>query len=987
MGVKQLLSEAQRNELMDLSRLTEWDLVTFHTFSKHDLHLIFKHRRGYNRLGFALQLALIRYPGWALTEYNDIPMSVIKHIARQLQIPAEGFSKYANRNNTLWEHLSEIREEYNFTNFSSSHEENLLKHLTQQAMENSNSLHLIEIALSMLRKSKVILPAMYVIENIVWEAKQQADQKVYSILYDDLTSEQKKRIDALLLPTNNGISPLAWLKQLPSQPSPESFLKVVERFEYVKDIGLVVDTSKINSNRLRQLARLGSKYEPYAFRRFDEVRRYSILVAFMLEITQDLIDYAIEIHDRIMMNLQLKGKKAQDEMQKVNGKKLNEKLVQFIKICGALIEAKEVGKDAFTALDDVMPWDKMVESVEEAKQLSRPISYDYLDLLETRYSYIRRYAPTLLRVFQFGSTKSAEPVLQALHTIHDLNINGKRKVPMSAPLNFVSNRWQKHVYDDEGNVNRHYYELAALTELRNYIRSGDVFVSGSRQHKAFDDYLISEEDWRNIINAENYLAVPLTVEEYLTERITSLNQRLDWLSKNSEKLEGVDISQGKLYVERLDKGTPEEAKAFSIRLHNMLPRIKLTDLLLEVSSWTGFHEQFIHASTNKSPDKEEKNVVLATLMAMGTNIGLTKMAEATPGISYRQMANTAQWRMYDDAMVRAQSVLVNFQHRRQLATYWGDGNTSSSDGMRVPIGVRSLHADSNPHYGTGRGATIYRFISDQFASFYLKVINTNARDALYVLDGLLHHETDLMIEEHYTDTAGYTDQVFGLTHLLGFRFAPRIRDLMDTKLFTINGVQEYPNVQSLLKGKINLKVIQENYNDVLRLAYSVRTGKVSSSLIMGKLGSYARQNKLATALGEMGRIEKTIFTLDYISSKSVRRKIQKGLNKGEATNALARAIFFGKSGEFRERALQDQLQRASALNIIINAISVWNTVYMEKAVEELKDTGEFREDLMPYIWPLGWEHINFLGEYKFEGLHATSLQSLRPLNIKEPIYS
>ena len=178
MGVKQLLSEAQRNELMDLSRLTEWDLVTFHTFSKHDLHLIFKHRRGYNRLGFALQLALIRYPGWALTEYNDIPMSLIKHIARQLQIPAEEFSKYANRNNTLWEHLSEIREEYNFTNFSSSHEENLLKHLTQQAMENSNSLHLIEIALSMLRKSKVILPAMYVIENIVWEAKQQADQKV-----------------------------------------------------------------------------------------------------------------------------------------------------------------------------------------------------------------------------------------------------------------------------------------------------------------------------------------------------------------------------------------------------------------------------------------------------------------------------------------------------------------------------------------------------------------------------------------------------------------------------------------------------------------------------------------------------------------------------------------------------------------------------------------------------------------------------------------
>ncbi|MBD2790681.1 Tn3 family transposase, partial [Xenorhabdus sp. DI] len=102
---------------------------------------------------------------------------------------------------------------------------------------------------------------------------------------------------------------------------------------------------------------------------------------------------------------------------------------------------------------------------------------------------------------------------------------------------------------------------------------------------------------------------------------------------------------------------------------------------------------------------------------------------------------------------------------------------------------------------------------------------------------------------------------------------------------SIPGGEEYENVQALLKGKINVKLIKENYEDIRRLAYSVQTGKVSSALIMGKLGSYARQNKLATALGEMGRIEKTLFTLDYISNKAVRRRVQKGLNKGEAINA------------------------------------------------------------------------------------------------------
>lgn len=350
-------------------------------------------------------------------------------------------------------------------------------------------------------------------------------------------------------------------------------------------------------------------------------------------------------------------------------------------------------------------------------------------------------------------------------------------------------------------------------------------------------------------------------------------------------------------------------------------------------------------------------------MALGTNIGLTKMAEATPGISYRQMANAAQWRLYEDAMNKAQAVLVNFHHKLALSSYWGTGTTSSSDGMRVQIGVASLHADANPHYGTGKGATIYRFVSDQFSSFYTKVINTNARDAVHVIDGLLHHETDLTIEEHYTDTAGYTDQVFGLTHLLGFRFAPRLRDLSDSKLYTIGKPSDFPKLEKLLRGQINTKIVKENYDDVLRLAHSIREGTVSASLIMGKLGSYARQNRLATALREMGRIEKNIFILDYISSETLRRKIHRGLNKGEATNALARAIFFGKHGELRERALQDQLQRASALNILINTISVWNTVYLGKATEYIKEKSVLQENLLHHISPLGWEHINFLGEY------------------------
>ncbi len=109
----------------------------------------------------------------------------------------------------------------------------------------------------------------------------------------------------------------------------------------------------------------------------------------------------------------------------------------------------------------------------------------------------------------------------------------------------------------------------------------------------------------------------------------------------------------------------------------MFPPVKLPGLLLEVSNWTGFERHFTHASTDHSVKGKEKTIAMAALMAMGTNIGLVKMVEATPGITYHQMANAAGWRMYDDAMKRAQACLVNYQHKLQLPLFWGDGTTSS----------------------------------------------------------------------------------------------------------------------------------------------------------------------------------------------------------------------------------------------------------------------------------------------------------------------
>lgn len=140
---------------------------------------------------------------------------------------------------------------------------------------------------------------------------------------------------------------------------------------------------------------------------------------------------------------------------------------------------------------------------------------------------------------------------------------------------------------------------------------------------------------------------------------------------------------------------------------------------------------------------------------------------------------------------------------------------------------------------------------------------------------------------------------FALMHLLGFAFAPRIRDLHDKQLFIQGKACKYPALQSIMSTTpLNIKDIETHWNEILRLA--------TASLMLKKLASYPKQNGLAKALREIGRIERTLFMLDWFRDPALRRRVQAGLNKGEARNALARAVFMHRLGEIRDRGLEKQ---------------------------------------------------------------------------------
>ena len=219
-----------------------------------------------------------------------------------------------------------------------------------------------------------------------------------------------------------------------------------------------------------------------------------------------------------------------------------------------------------------------------------------------------------------------------------------------------------------------------------------------------------------------------------------------------------------------------------------------------------------------------------------------------------------------------------------------------------------------------------------------------------------------------------------MMHLLGFRFAPRIRDLADTKIYILDSNNDYDGLKPMIGGTIGIKTIKTHWNEILRLSASIKQGTVAASLMLRKLASYPRQNGLALALRELGRIERSLFILDWLQNVELRRRVNAGLNKGEARNALARAVFFNRLGEIRDRNYEQQRFRASGLTLVTAAIVLWNTVYIEKVVEYLKEQGEeINEELLQYLSPLGWEHIHLTGDYVWNNQIKLKNGEFRPL--------
>ena len=539
-------------------------------------------------------------------------------------------------------------------------------------------------------------------------------------------------------------------------------------------------------------------------------------------------------------------------------------------------------------------------------------------------------------------------------------------MPQDAPMPFPKN-W-KAAITEGGSIDRRRYETATVAMVRERLASGDLWVEGTRDHQRFDSYLLPRERAADVAAG---LPFDTDVDRYLDGRAKLLDWRLRRFATACKRgaLDGVELRGSQLRIVPLAAITPVAAERLDATVDRLMPKVRITELLAEVARRTGFLCAFPELRSGRAHPNSQ--AVLAAILADATNLGVERMANASQGITYAQLAWTHGWYISEENYAAALRHLVDAQAALPLARLWGDGTTSSSDGQFFRSGRRGAAGSVNARYGTEPGQRIYAHVADTYAPYHSRLISATAGEAPYVLDGLVAHGCDIEPATHYTDTGGASDHVFALAHLLGFRFVPRLRDLADRKLGVFQGAGRPPALAGLIGRPFNVAAIRESWEEIVRLAASVRAGAVLPSVMLKKLAAHRRQNRLDFALQEVGRIERTLFTLDWLESKALRQQCQAGLNKGEARHFLAQAVFVHKQGRLRDPQFENQALKASGLTLVTAAIVYWNTLYMGRAVEHLRARGEpAPNELLAHVAPLGWRHISLTGDYLWQNAAA-----------------
>jgi TnpA family transposase len=950
---------------------------------------IFTKRRSSSRLGFALQITTVRFLGTFLDNPTAVPSVVLSKVAEQIGITDLECVAAYRHSEQRWRHTAEIRIRYGYREFPDRGVQfRLGRWLCALCWTGTDRPSvLFDHACGWLIDRKVLLPGVSILERFISEIRARMEARLWRMLLRNVSDEQRRRLDGLLLLVEGSRqSKLDQLRKGPVRVSGPALVEALQRVEMVRGLGISLPVAhNLPQSRIAVLARFAATAKVSAVARLPDDRRIATLVAFIYCLEASAQDDALDILDALLRDLFAAAQKTNRTARLRTLKDLDQAASTLAEACQMLLDDvnlpdKNIRKQVYSEIGR----DKLAQAASEVNKIVRPRDDVFYQELIKKQASVKRFLPTLLRVIRFGGNPAAESLLAALLWLKER----PKHTPQTA---FVNKAWRRHVIRKDKTIDESAFTFCTLDKLRVAIKRRDVFVRPSWRYADPRSGLLQGQEWE-VTRPIICRSLGLTAQPEPT--LTILAKELDDTyrevavrlpANKAVRFETVD-GKVELVLRPLDKlEEPDSLIALRAEVKSRMPRVDLPEILLEIAARTGCMDSFIHLTERTARAVDLTTSLCAALLAESCNTGPEPFVrQDIPALRRDRLLWVDQNYIRDDTLMAANAVLVAAQSRISLAKAWGGGDVASADGIRFVVPVRTIHAGPNPKYfNRGRGLTWYNLLSDQGTGLNAITVPGTLRDSLVLLAVVLEQQTELQPTQIMTDTGAYSDVVFGLFRLLGYRFSPRLADIGGTRFWRIDQQADYGELNALARQRVNLDKVTPHWDDVLRLIGSLKLGRVPAMGIMRTLQVDDHPTRLAQAIAEIGRIDKTIHTLNFIDDETRRRSTLQQLNLGEGRHSLARDVFHGKRGEMYQRYREGQEDQLSALGLVVNMIVLWNTIYMDAVLTQLRAEGF---PVLPgdeaRLSPFGCENINMHGRYSFAVPEAVARGELRPLRTK-----
>lgn len=969
--------------------VSDKELATIYTPTLDELGLAEQStRENATKLGFLITLKTFQRLGYSIP-LSSVPAAVIRHIAvsAQLSTSSTELAGYDN-SGTRTRHLSVIREYLNLQPYGASAQQFVVEVMERSARVRHDLVDLINIAIEELVHHRFELPAFSRLQRLAYKARSTTTTQFYQQVTQSLNDIDRERIDSLFQ-TRIETKTTSWneVKRDPGRPTITHLKQRIEHLQWLASLQVGADAlDQLPEIKRKHFADEAKGLDAGDMKDLTPLKRYTLSVALLNAQYAQTLDDLAEMFIRQMQQMHHRGKEALASLRKETQARTDGLIVTLRDMVIAFHNEGEIVQ-RFEAIGAVIGEQKQ-PLLEACEAHLAYMGNNYFPLLDTFYRSQRSTLFRLIDVLPIRSSTQDTSLIEAMQFIlqhrqsrkpwipiiqtENSNTDQERQVPL-LDLAWVPQKWwalvtgQRKRTPFPSQVHRRHLEICVFSHLLLGLKSGDLYIDGSWEFGDYGEQLISWEEYQESIG-EYGLQL-----NFPTEPSAFVSHVQQWLETTAQVTDqgfphnvGVDYRNDRLVFRKPKaKGKQRVATLKALIAQHITP-VNLLDILADTELWLNWTRFFKPKSGYDSKLDNPTVRYLASTFCYGCNLGPTQVARSLKGFDRKQVAYAHQRHIDPEKLQAANAAIINAYNRFTLPKLWGSGTHASVDGTKWDIYENNLLAEYHIRYG-GYGGIGYYHVSDTYIALFSHFIPCGVWEAVYLLDGLLNNTSDIQPDTIHGDTQAQSATVFALAFLLGIRLMPRIRNWKDLTLYRPLATASYLHIDSLLSESVNWTLIETHLPDMLRVALSIKGGKIAASTILRKLSTNSTHNKLYRAFHELGCAVRTGFLLQYIHDADLRSTIQAATNKSEAFNGFTKWLSFGGEGVITTNNREEQRKIINYNHLIANCLIFYNVFELSRILQELSQSGyHITQEDVAALSPYWTRHVNRFGSYDLD---------------------